>query len=249
MVMKMTKEINNILVLGDSLSKGVVLDESRRKYYFENDCFVNRVQQSIRPSLYNVSKFGSTIAHGRQTLERNLQKHRPDVVFVEFGGNDCDYVWDEIAKNPFYDHIPKTPLNDFEDILHQMIDIILDAKALPVLMTLPPLNALNYFRWFTQGDTEKGKNILKWLDDVWRIYWWQERYSSAVKTIADARALHCIDIRQAFLRKLYYLKFGCLDGIHPHISGQELSASEIIKYIQTRARELIRVPGPVLSPV
>ena len=113
MVMKMTKEINNILVLGDSLSKGVVLDESRLKYYFENDCFVNRVQQSIRPSLLNASKFGSTISHGRQLLERNLQKHRPDVVFVEFGGNDCDYVWDEIAKNPFYDHIPKTPVKRF----------------------------------------------------------------------------------------------------------------------------------------
>jgi lysophospholipase L1-like esterase len=231
--------------MGDSLCKGVVLDEDRRKYYFANDCFVNRVQQSIRPSLYNASKFGSTIAYGRQNLEKNLQKHQPDVVFVEFGGNDCDYAWDEIAKNPFYDHIPHTPLNEFEQIMQQMIDTIQDANALPVLMTLPPLNALNFFKWFTNGDAEKGKNILKWLDDVWRIYWWQERYSSAIKAIAEQQELHCIDVRQAFLKKLDFRKFICLDGIHPNILGHELIASEILKYITDRAKELLCVPQPL----
>lgn len=238
----MGKDINNILVLGDSLSKGVVLDEKRLKYYFENECFVNRVQQSIKPSLFNASKFGSTVSLGNQILQKNLMKHKPDVVFIEFGGNDCDYAWDEIAKNPFYNHIPNTPLTDFEQILHQMIDTILDAHAVPVLMTLPPLNALNYFKWFTKGDMEKGKNILKWLDDVWRIYWWQERYSSAVKTIAEERKAHCIDIRQAFLKKLDFRKFVCLDGIHPNIPGHELIASEILKYIANKAKELLVIP-------
>jgi len=243
----MKKEINTILVLGDSLSKGVVLDEKRLKYYFENKCFVNRVQQSIKPSLFNVSKFGSTVSLGNQILEKNLNKHKPDVVFIEFGGNDCDYAWDEIAKNPFYNHIPNTPLIEFEQILHCMIDTALDAHAVPVLMTLPPLNALNYFKWFTRGDTEKGKNILKWLDDVWRIYWWQERYSSAVKTIAEERNAHCIDIRQAFLKKLDFRKFVCLDGIHPNIFGHEFIALEILKYIAGKAKEMLALPA--LTPV
>ena len=147
----MGKNINNILVLGDSLSKGVVLDEKRLKYYFENECFVNRVQQSIRPSLFNVSKFGSTVSLGNQTLQKNLIKHEPDVVFIEFGGNDCDYAWDEIAKNPFYNHIPNTPLNEFEQILHQMIDTVLDAHVSACFDDAAPFECAELFQMVYKG--------------------------------------------------------------------------------------------------
>jgi len=245
----MKKEIENILVLGDSLCKGVVLDEQRKKYRFINDCFVNLVQNNIKPCLYNASKFGTTVLYGRQVLEHNLEKHSPDVVFLEYGGNDCDYEWDEIAKNPYFDHIPKTPLDVFESTLKEMIGLVKDAAAIPVVMTLPPLNALNYFNWFTKGDTEKGGNILKWLEDVWRIYWWQERYSSAVMSLAEECGAYCIDVRHAFLKKLDFRKFICEDGIHPNPSGHALIASEIMSYIKNFAEQLIAVKSPLPAMV
>lgn len=242
----MDKEINSILIVGDSLCKGVVYDEQRKKYYFLHDSFVNLIQKSIKPVLHNAAKFGATVLNGYQTLLRSLEKNKPDLVFIEFGGNDCDYDWDEIAKNPYYDHIPKTPLDVFENTLKEMITVVKDSGAVPVVMTLPPLNALNYFNWFTKGDTEKGKNILKWLDDVWRIYWWQERYSSSVMAIAEECGANCIDIRHAFLNKLDFRKLMCVDGIHPNPSGHVLIASEILAYIKTFADSLIRMPA--LSP-
>lgn len=242
----MEKEINNILVVGDSLCKGVVYDEQRRKYYFLRDCFVNLIQQSIKPVLYNAAKFGATVINGYQALVRNLDRQKPDVVFIEFGGNDCDYQWDEIAKNPYFDHIPNTSLDVFESTMKKMITDVKESGAIPVVMTLPPLNALNYFQWFTKGDTEKGRNILKWLDDVWRIYWWQERYSSAVAAIAEETGAHIIDIRHAFLKKLDFRKFMCVDGIHPNPSGHALIASEILSYIKNFASSIIAVPA--LSP-
>jgi acyl-CoA thioesterase-1 len=245
----MKKEIENILVLGDSLGKGVVLDEAKKKYRFTDDCFVNLVQKSIRPCLYNASKFGTTVCYGRQVLERNLEKHRPDLVFIEYGGNDCDYEWDEIAKNPYFDHIPKTPLDLFERTLREIFGIVKDAGAIPVAMTLPPLNALNYFKWFTKGDAEKGCNILKWLEDVWRIYWWQERYSSAVMAVSEECGARCIDVRHAFLKKIDFRKFICEDGIHPNPSGHALIASEILAYIRNFAGYMLAANTPVPATV
>ena len=119
---------------------------------------------------------------------------------LEFGGNDCDFIWDDIAREPSVDDTPKTPLNVFEDILNSMIDFILKKGKKPVLTTLPPLYADNYFNWFTNNDKEKGINILKWLKDVWRIYWWQERYSNCVQHIAGEKGVDCIDIRREFLK-------------------------------------------------
>lgn len=230
-----------ILVLGDSLSKGVVLDEEKKKYTLLKDCFFNLLSQSINAEMINASRFGSTVLQGQKQLESKMEKYNPDIVVIEFGGNDCDFYWDDIASDPMKDHIPHTPLDLFENSINQMLDYVESNGKKPVLTTLPPLYADSYFKWFTNSDREKGLNILKWLKDVWRIYWWQERYSNCLQYISRLRNITCIDVRQAFLKFREFSNFICSDGIHPNQAGHRLIFETVMGFIRENASYLLPV--------
>jgi len=101
----------------------------------------------------------------------------------------------------------------------------------PVLMTLPPLDADRYFKWVSKNSTPVGDKILTWLGSVCKIYWWQERYSSAITSIAQETGTHCIDVRSAFLKTPDFRQFLCIDGIHPNEQGHKIIAEKIIEYI------------------
>ncbi len=231
--------MKKILVVGDSLSKGVTLDESRKKYTILKDCFFNLLAENIDAQMHNASRFGSTILQGQKQLESKLDKIDPDIVVIEFGGNDCDFLWDDIALNPSYDHIPKTPLDVFEKCLKEMVDHVLSKGKKPVLATLPPLYADSYFKWFTNSDREKGQSILKWLKDVWHIYWWHERYSNCIQYVARQRGISCIDVRREFLKMKDFGDYMCSDGIHPNAAGHRLIFEAVINHIKEYASYLL----------
>jgi lysophospholipase L1-like esterase len=228
-----------ILIVGDSLSKGVVFDEEKKKYTLLNDCFFNLLSNTVNAQMINASRFGSTVTQGQIVLEAKMQKYCPDIVVIEFGGNDCAFAWDTIAENPMMDHIPKTPLDEFERRINAMIDYVQQQGKTVVLTTLPPLYADNYFKWFTGCDKEKGMSILKWLKDVWRIYWWQERYSNCLSYIANIRQVGCIDVRRAFLKSKEFFGYICSDGIHPNAAGHRLIFDTALSYIKQNASYLL----------
>ena len=228
-----------ILVVGDSLCKGVILDEEKKKYTLIKDCFINLLAETVSAQMINASKFGATVAQGQKQLESKMEKYDPDIVVIELGGNDCDFAWDEIASDPMRDHIPKTPLDQFETSIHQMVDFVESRGKKAVLTTLPPLYADNYFKWFTNSDREKGSNILKWLKDVWRIYWWQERYSNCLQYIARIRSIACIDVRRAFLKGREFANLICSDGIHPNRAGHRLIFETVMAHIRENAAYLL----------
>jgi lysophospholipase L1-like esterase len=228
-----------ILVVGDSLSKGVIFDEEKEKYTLLKDCFFNLLSEAINAQMINASKFGSTVAQGQKQLESKMEKYDPDIVVIEFGGNDCDFAWDDIAKDPMKDHIPKTPLDQFENSINEMVDYVESNGKIAVLTTLPPLYADSYFKWFTNSDREKGSNILKWLKDVWHIYWWQERYSNCLQYISRLRNVSCIDVRRAFLKGRDFSNLICSDGIHPNQAGHRLIFETVMGYIRENAAYLL----------
>ena len=228
-----------ILIVGDSLSKGVIYDENKKKYAVLKDCFFNLLSEVIDAEMFNVSRFGSTVIQGQKMLQSKFDLYDPDIVVIEFGGNDCDFLWDDIAQDPIRDHIPKTPLDEFEKNIHAMIDYVTARGKNPVLTTLPPLYADHYFNWFTHGDKEKGLSILKWLKDVWHIYWWHERYSNCIQYIAKERNVSCIDIRRAFLKDKDFAPYICLDGIHPNQAGHRLIYEAVMEYVREYASYLL----------
>ena len=232
---------NKILIVGDSLSKGVVFDEEKKKYTLLKNSFFNLLANIVKADMFNASKFGSTVVQGQKQLESKIEKYDPDIVVLEFGGNDCDFLWNDIAKDPQLDHIPKTPLDVFEKTIQSMIDLIIKKGKKPVLTTLPPLFADSYFKWFTNNDQEMGSRVLKWLKDVWHIYWWHERYSNCLQFIARERGINCIDIRREFLKRKDLSPYICSDGIHPNQAGHRLIFNAAVDYMKGHASYLLPV--------
>ena len=222
----------NFLVSGDSISKGVVFDESRGRYSLIEDGYVSILQKVVKGAVFNLSKFGNTVIKGLGKLPKDVQSSNPDIVLIEFGGNDCDFNWTEIAKNPEADHQPHTDYNLFQKLLRDSINSLKNNKIIPVLLTLPPLDADKYFKWVSQNSVEAAKNILSWLGSVNKIYWWQERYNAAILKVAEETDTKFIDVRGAFLEHPDFLNLICKDGIHPNQNGHKVIAEKILDYVK-----------------
>ena len=102
--------ISKIDVWGDSILKGVVFDEAGGRYRLLKDGAVNAFSQLFHIDVKNHSHFGCTAPKALANLDRTLSKGEDaDVVLLEFGGNDCDFNWAEVSKDPTLDHKPHTP--------------------------------------------------------------------------------------------------------------------------------------------
>ncbi|WP_236612123.1 SGNH/GDSL hydrolase family protein [Caldanaerobacter subterraneus] len=116
--------------------------------------------------------------------------------------------------------------------MRELINFLENVNVIPVLMTLPPLDADRYFKWISKNSKEMRKNILKWLGSVTKIYWWQEKCNSAILSIAEETKTRLIDIRSTFLNYTDFRQFFCKDGIHPNDEGYRIIADKIQQYLQ-----------------
>lgn len=229
----MLSVIHSIAIWGDSILKGVLFNPEKCKYTLLKENCASLVAQRLGLSLTNRSIMGRTIEQGHASLDSDLQKGRTgDIAIIEFGGNDCDFIWEEISKAPDAPHSPKTPLDVFEAQLLSMIETVREKGIQPLLMTLPPLHAQRYFDFITRG--LNAGNILSWLGgDIQMIYRWHERYSNAVMRIASETSSRVVDIRDAFLSRWNYADLLCADGIHPNEKGHRCMADAFISYAET----------------
>lgn len=234
----MAKEIQSIMVIGDSISKGVVYSDDKKRYTFLKDGFIHSISQLLRVPVHNLSRFGSTLLHGFDVLAEKLGELNPDVVLIEFGGNDCDFDWDAVASKPTGEHEPKISLEKFGQTLRGIVTSLHEKGKTPVLMNLPPLDDKAYFKWFTQENPEREEKILSWLHSESRIYWWQEQYSCLIEHIGRITSTRLIDVRSAFLKTDDYKKYICRDGIHPNEKGQLLIKEVLTQYISKNASYL-----------
>ena len=210
-----------ICFFGDSVVKGVIYDEMKNRYSNLKTCFVNTFAQMADISVKNYARFGCTVTKGIELLT----KHKNELssfshTILEFGGNDCDLNWSEISNSPNSIHLPNVPLPQFEEVYLKMIGIVKSAGSIPVLLSLPPLDADKFFVWVSKGLNRE--NILKYLGDVQYIYRWHESYSTAVKDLAKRQSTHFLDIREAFLKEKSYSDYLCSDGMHPNEKGHAL---------------------------
>ena len=228
----------SVCVFGDSVSRGVVFDSLMNRYTLLKDSFVNRIKGSAGISIRNYSKFGCTVSKGLELL----QKHTEEIgyynyIALEFGGNDCDYNWAEIAADPQKEHSPNTPIGLFGQEYGELISTVRRNGSEPVLLSLPPIDAKRYFAWISKG--LNASNILNWLGDVEHIYRWHEMYNLAVCRLAQEFQVPLIDISSAFLATVNYQKLICEDGIHPNEEGHRL----ISRTISDTLRQFRAVPA------
>lgn len=225
-----------VLLFGDSIARGIMLD-TKGSYKPFPDCFAVRTADALGYRLINKARFGCTISKGLEIIRRSILRsgmtsknaEPKRLAFLELGGNDCDFRWDEVAARPTAEHLPNTPPETFRALYSESINILRQNGYTPVLLTLPPLNAERYFAWFTRTGLDRAA-ILVWLGDVQFIYRWHESYSNSIWQIGEKEHCTVLDIRSAFLKQRAYENLLCIDGIHPNHAGHELIKHEIMEY-------------------
>ncbi|NCB74354.1 MAG: SGNH/GDSL hydrolase family protein [Clostridia bacterium] len=224
--------MSKICLFGDSISKGVIIDELRDRYAMTKNCFANILATGDSAlDLSNYSMLGCTIMKGQSMIERHIKDvQNCEVMVLEYGGNDSDHNWKEISENPSGEHLPKTPIEDFVSAYRAIISSLKEMGKKIVMMNLPPIDEHKYFDWISRG-LDKSK-ILQWLggSDEY-IYRWHEIYNVQICNIASEYNIPIIDIRSAFLERRNYSDYLCNDGIHPNEKGHEIIAEAIAEAI------------------
>lgn len=122
-----------IVVLGDSLSSGFGLGDAPSWVEILED---HIEREAYEYTVVNASIAGDTSSGGRNRLPRLLERHAPDIVIIELGGNDG---------------LRGQPVGLLRGNLAAMIDLVLEHGATPVLtgIQIPP----NYGRAYTEQFT------------------------------------------------------------------------------------------------
>lgn len=214
--------MNRVAMLyGDSLMKGTVVDAAYR-YHGVIEGYLKKFKERFGLIMENRSRFGLTVDKGHKIVRSDIENGDiGDYAVVEYGGNDCNFKWNEISVEPEAEHFPLTQLPEFMAIYKSIIADLKAAGTIPILMTLPPIDAEKYFA-FIERNGNDGKRILHWLHDIQRIYDYQESYSDAISRIAREAGTPIVDARRQFLKKPNYRDFICIDGLHPNKEGYQL---------------------------
>lgn len=223
-----------IVALGDSITKGVVLDQDNN-YSVTEGSFVEILKKEQNLDIDNYGRFGCTINYGHQIINRHAEEiAAAQYTIIEYGGNDCDFYWKRIAVNPEAEHLPKTTIRAFCDSLRLLIDRVRALGSTPLILSLPPIISDSYFAFFSRSmDTSQKDNILGWMGgEVESIERWHENYNSALFTVANETNTPILDITHPFddyeggWRALI-----CPDGIHPNSLGHRLIANSIMNAV------------------
>ena len=217
----------NFCIFGDSVGKGVVLSDTGR--YASGSPDINSLTGRDDITLKNYSRFGFVTEKTLWLIEKcGDEIASSDAVFIEVGGNDCDFDWQSISETPDEEHLCKTPPALFEKIYTELLKKAKSFGKKVFALNLPPIVAARYFKNISQRAGVCAENVLKWLGSVETIYRYQEMYSIMVEKIARAVDVALIDIRSAFLSDHHYENFICEDGIHPNSKGYELIYKSVI---------------------
>lgn len=212
---------------GNSILRGVIQNTKLVKYEILKDNFLDVQAGKKQLSCKNFAKHGSTVIDGETAFDTHLMEvQKSDYVFLLFGGNESAFDWDAVAQNPEKNHQPVLSIEKFSLKYTHLISKIKKQKKIPVLFSLPPIQAQWYFDFITQNRNKE--NILSFLNnDISAIYRWHEGYNLAIFKIAQENNVHLIDIRSEFLKMRNYTDFLSPDGIHLNKEGYVLIADII----------------------
>ena len=214
--------MKRILIFGDSVLRGVYVEEETHVHRLYRERTAN-LSASVGCEVKNCSVMGATVKTGEELLRRKFQPDAdgdPATVIFEYGGNDCDYKWQDISENPGGEYLPNTPADRFIAGYGKCIEYAKSFGSRVFLCNLVPLDAGRYIEWISRSLSKE--NILSWLGDTSMLYRWQEYYSRTAEQIAAKYGCPLIDIRSPFLRSHSYTGLLSPDGIHPTVAGHRV---------------------------
>lgn len=222
--------VHSVCVFGDSVSRGVVLDEAKQRYIDCRESFARRVALRAHLTVGNFSRFGCTVTKGGMVARRHLaDAAAADWTVVEFGGNDCDYHWAQVAAAPQDAHDCNTPPQRFAEEYRALLATVQQAGGRPVVFSLPPVDGERYLGWISRALPREP--LLQFLGSAQRIHDWQAHYSALAVDAAHSQGVPVIDLRGAFLTQKNWQALLCGDGIHPNADGHRLIGEVLESYL------------------
>ena len=218
-----------IHIWGDSVARGVTLDERRQRYVLSPQRCSERLKAVQPLPVTDRSVMGATVLDGLKRFA-DAPACPGALCAIEYGGNDCDLNWADVAQDPQGEIIAKVPLEQYADGLRQFALGARERGMQPLFVTPPPLNAPRYFAWVTRG--LDAARVLEALGDVERIYRWQERYTIAMRRVAMELSVKVLDVRDMFLAHEHIEELTCRDGIHPSDEGHRLIAELAVERVK-----------------
>jgi len=230
----MERLVNNqhtsALFLGDSIVKGVAMEDGRYKVL--ESSYYNKFKDNVFSKTKNNGKFGLTSEKLLKNIEK-LKESEPDIVFISIGANDCNYNWKEISENPEGIHLPAVEKNKFEDNLCSIYDYFIKHNVSTISLNFPPLHAEKFFNFLSTRLS--GDNIMKWLGNISRIYYHHESYNNIFETVTRTYGIDLIDVRSRFLMNDNLEDLIGIDGMHPGDRGHDLIYKSITNHLLTKA--------------
>lgn len=216
---------NHLIVLGDSIARGVMYDAALEKYTLSRNTF----EQALKAQgvgVQNYSKPGCTVEAAFPILKR-LTQPEGAILAIELGGNDSDLPWSEVAQSPQTKHPAAVPLENFVPRLKTLVEQARQLGAKPLVVTPLPVVAERYLKWISRALSESA--ILQYLGSSQYIYRWQERYAYAAMTAAREANCPVFDLRSLFLGRRDFESLMSLDGIHPNQEGHLLIRDAVVE--------------------
>ena len=219
--------MKNILAFGDSIIKGVSYQDDQ--YHLLQERFTSILEENLNIHIENKGQMGNTISRLDKAIcrsEKYLQSTEYDTILLLFGGNDCDYDWQNISEMPLAEHRCKTVPEVFIDEYIKGINHLKEFNKQIYLLSLPPIDAHKYFNFITRG--RNSQLILDWLQgDISLLMHWHEMFNLLVFKVGSLAGVPVLDITSCFLSTPNYTRLLCDDGIHPNSAGHRLIASAI----------------------
>jgi acyl-CoA thioesterase I len=197
-----------IVFMGDSITAGQYVDPSLRWTSLVDDDIVRKyLPTPINFHILNRGVSGETTRQGLERFPNDLQQHRPDIVTIQFGLNDCN-CWVSDGG------LPRVSEAAYRANLIEMIERARRFGARRVIMS-------------TNHPTLRHKVLLggESLEDRRR------RYNDIVRDVAAPAGVELCDIDEAFAafddRKLGEMLLPYPDHLHLSLAGHRHYASYI----------------------
>ncbi|WP_077619308.1 SGNH/GDSL hydrolase family protein [Bacillus sinesaloumensis] len=213
-----------VVCFGDSLTRGVSFVKGRMRILKENyPAFLQQIAPE-QVTVLNKGVFNDNSDLLLSRVEKDVIAEQPDFVIINIGGNDCNFKWNEVAEKPEDEHQPIVPIERYMENLKQLIHRIKEANITPVLMTLPPLDPVRYYRLLAQN---YGSSISHWISLQGGIEHWHGLYNRSLNLLAEQLHVPKIDVRAAMMQLGDVTDFISDDGIHLTGKGYKTMSSEI----------------------
>ncbi|BBN99024.1 SGNH/GDSL hydrolase family protein [Sporolactobacillus terrae] len=217
-----------LICFGDSVTRGITFIRGRFKIIRNN--YPALLQRSLgeEDEVVNKGVFNDNSDLLIKRLDADVLDEHPDLVLINIGGNDCNFHWDQVAKLPDSEHVPIVPLERYLSNLSVMIQRISESGALPVVLSLLPLDPARYYATLMKHYSH---SIGHWIGLCGGIEHWHGMYNRALKDFCDKSGVKLIDVRSAFKKKGSFSDLINEDGLHPTAKGYQVMAEIVSSYI------------------